>query len=61
MMHGTTHTNREQATVRNQIINWINLQATDANAFIGECHIAFLSYAAILKLNIARHKSIILF
>jgi heme oxygenase len=41
--------NDQQATVRNQIISWINLQATDANAFIGECHIAFLSYAAILK------------
>lgn len=41
--------NNEQPIIRDQIINWINLQATDANAFIGECHIAFLSYAAILK------------
>lgn len=38
-----------ETVVRDQIINWINLQATDANAFIGECHIAFLSYASILK------------
>lgn len=32
-----------------KILNWINTQATDHTAFIGECHIAFVSYAAMLK------------
>jgi len=34
---------------RDQIIDWINQQASDSVAFMGDCHIAFLSYAAILE------------
>lgn len=37
------------ALARDQIINWINDQASDSIAFIGDCHIAFLSYVAILQ------------
>ena len=35
--------------LKDEIITWINLPATDKNAFTGDAHMAFLSYVAILR------------